>query len=170
MSSKTILSILGGLLAYQAAALPAPQALDFDVIDALPPAPTPTIATGVLSQVVTVNTASIVASIVQSIATSTPTPSSYDDYNDYNEYDVPSYQKVRKVKRAACGPMPASSYTYKSMPDTANGFVSDATYSNAALSATTPDGWTQTFSNLNGSTSAYVHLLSVCTTDTDVFP
>jgi len=157
MSSKTILSILGGLLAYQAAALPAPQALDFDLLDALPPAPTPTIATGVLSQSVVVNTASILASIVKDIAMPTPTPSSYDDYNDYNDYDGPSYQKTRKAKRAACGPMPASSYTYTTPVDTPSDFLSDATYSNAALSAVTPDGWTQTFSNLNGSTSAYVH-------------
>lgn len=156
MSPKTILSILGGLLASQVAALPAPQALDFDLLDALPPAPTPTIATGVLSQSVTVNTASIVASIVQEIATSSPTPSSYDDYNDYNDYDGQSYQKMRKVKRAACGPMPVSSYNYRTPNDTANGFLSDATFSSAALSATTPDGWTQTFSNQNGSTSAYV--------------
>ena len=154
MFSKTILSILSGLLAYQAAALPAPQALDFDVIEALPPAPTPTMAVGVLSQAVTVNTASIMASIVQDIATSVPTSDAYNDYNSYNDYNDRSYQKFRKVKRAACQALPTSSFSYKTSPDTSENFVNDATYSNAALSATTPTGWTQVFANLNGSTSA----------------
>lgn len=148
MSSKTILSILGGLLAYQAIALPAPQELDFDVIEALPPAPTPTIASGVLSQAVAVNTASMIASIVQSISTSLPTQTaSYDDANDYDDDD---YQKA---KRAACAPMASSSYKYTTSPDTAEAFLNDTTYSIAANTASTPAGYSLAYQNLNGSTS-----------------
>jgi len=144
MSSKLFLSVLGGLLVSQAAALPAPQGLDFDAIFDLPPAPTPTIAVGVLSQAVEVNTQAALSSVVAAVATevaASAVPSAVSD-------------KVKRYPQGVCPTQPAGSGPLTTSPaDTPSAFLANPAYSQAALGATVPPGYTQVYSNLNASTS-----------------
>jgi len=140
MSSKLFFYLLAGLLASQAAALPSPQALDFDVIADLPPAPTPTIAIGVLSQAVVVNTKAALSSVVGAMATEVAASGNNSDVSDKIKRDV-----ICPTLPAGCGPTTS--------PDTPSAFLANPAYSSAALSAPIPTGYTQVYSNLNASTS-----------------
>jgi len=135
MSSKLFLSLLGGLLVSHAAALPAPQGLDFDAILDLPPAPTPTIAVGVLSQAVVVNTQAALSSVVAAVATEV------------------AASAVNAKRDTVCPTQPAGSGPLTTSPDTPSAFLANPAYSQAALGATVPNGYTQVYSNLNASTS-----------------
>jgi len=136
MSSKLFLSLLGGLLVSQAAALPAPQGLDFDAILDLPPAPTPTIAVGVLSQAVEINTQAALSSVAAAVATEVAASS------------------VNVKRDVVCPTQPAGSGPLTTSPaDTPSAFLANPAYSQAALAAPVPAGYTQVYSNLNASTS-----------------
>jgi len=140
MSSKLFLSLLGGLLACQVSALPAPQGLDFDAIFDLPPVPTPTIAIGVLSQAVVVNTKAALSSVVAAMATEVAASLDSTNVSD-------------NVKRDIICPTQPAGYGAVTSPDTPSAFLANPAYSSAALSAPVPTGYTQVYSNLNGSTS-----------------
>lgn len=61
-----------------------------------------------------------------------------------------------------CGLQPVG-YTYTTKPDTDSAFLSDTTYSSTANSAVTPYGYSQTFKNLQGSTSygTFMELITI---------
>lgn len=143
MPSSTLLSLLGALLVHQVAAFPAasPQGLDFDVISALPPAPTYTMSVDAVSQSVDINTAAMVSSVYQAIATQSPS-------------DV----TVDKVKRNACSPLPTGVVGLVAPNSTVSDFMASEQIVDAALGALTPTNYTQVYQNMNGSTSAYYYM------------
>lgn len=146
MSSKFFIALLGGLLVSHVAALPAPQALDLDAISALPPAPTPTMAIGALSQSIKVNTAAAAASVIAAIATEVA--SSVDS------------SSVKIKRDTICPAQPLGYGPLTNSPDTAAAFLANPVYGLFASNASTPAGYTKVYSGLNGSTSA-VSLLFV---------
>jgi len=146
----------------------APQGLDFDVVDNLPPASTVVIPIGVASQIVTVNEASAIASVA-ALATKAPLTDAYDGV-----VSVPaavnivtaSYLSKRQAgsssgsATSSCtgGTPQATGTGPASTPDTPAGFQQNGAYGSSARSAAVPSGYTQTFSNLNGSSQAYGYL------------
>lgn len=164
---------LAGLAAL-AVALPAPQAIDLEAIEALPPPPTVTQSLGTATaQTVEVDTAAMIASVIDLIATApavAPT-STFADDSDYGYVPYDSYNKVKRSSAAAaaatttCASQPSSTWaTGPGNPNTPNAvdsaqaFLSNPIYSSAALNAPVPTNYTQTFSNLNGSTQQYYYL------------
>lgn len=127
------------------AALPAPQDIDFDLAYALPN-PTFTEAVGVTAQTVSYNPTTVYAAAADQVT------SSVSDWTaEATATDAPS-----NVKRAAaCASEPAGSGPIPS-PDTASNFLSFASFSSAAVSAPTPSGYVQQFSNLQAANNAYV--------------
>lgn len=142
MTYATSLFLFGALLAHQVSAFPAasPQELDFDAISALPPAPTYTMSAAARSQSIEIDTASIMSSVYQAIATRSA-----------------SDMTVDKVKRDACSPLPTGVASIAAN-QTVNDFMANEQIIDAAISALTPDGYEQVFQNMNGSTNAYYYL------------
>lgn len=119
-----------------AAPAPAPQDIDFDLAYALPN-PSYTTAAGATAQIVTYNPSSILAS-AQSQITAAQTDAS----------DATSTAALEK--RTACAPQP-SGYGPVPSPDTPSAFSSYSVFASAASAAPTPNGYSQTFKNLQGS-------------------
>ncbi|KAL0942889.1 uncharacterized protein CTRU02_200775 [Colletotrichum truncatum] len=69
---------------------------------------------------------------------------------------VPINRDVQKLAPRDCALLPAGSGPVP-LVDTAQAFLSDTAFSNAALSAKTPSGWYRTFQNLQSATSASVY-------------
>lgn len=137
------------LVAFAAASpLAEPQGLDFAAIAALPPAPTYTMATGVLAQTVSINQASLVSSIIVQ-ASASPVVTTDD-----------SYRRLRRQAIATCtgGSIQPVGAGPVSSPDTPVGFKANNYYGLVANAAATPSGWSQVFQNLNASNSAYGYL------------
>ncbi|KAI4717846.1 hypothetical protein E4T48_05951 [Aureobasidium sp. EXF-10727] len=124
---------------------PAPQEIDLDLFLNIP---TPTViqATGTPDKIVTYDTKAILASATQVSSISVAVTDAASS--------TPSI-----VKRAACGPEPSGYGPVTTNPkDDAASFLANPVYANAANAATVPDGYVQTFKNLNASSSAYGYL------------
>lgn len=72
---------------------------------------------------------------------------------DENEHTM----EKRATVSVSCLPQP-SGIDHKSSEDTAQAFLRDPYYANIAKSASTPQGYTTTFMNLNASNNAYGYL------------
>lgn len=145
--------------------LAVPQGLDFDVVNELPPAPSVSIPVGVLSQVIVVAEASVLASVA-ALATKVPLTDVLDGV-----VSIPPTTAIISdapvVKRAASSsttgsciggnPQPTGSGPVSS-PDTPAGYRQNSAYGNAAKTAATPSGYMNSFTNLTGATSAYAYL------------
>lgn len=159
--STTILLTVAALAA--AKPLAAPQGLDFDVVDSLPPAPSISIPVDVAAQTITVNEPQAIAS-AQALATVQPLTDVLDGVVSVpvtsgiitsaaatavlakRQTTVSSVCVGGKAQPTGAGPV--------STPDTPSAFQSNTAYSNAANNAATPPGYVQTFVNQAGSTQA----------------
>ncbi|KAI7526860.1 glycoside hydrolase, partial [Hortaea werneckii] len=122
-----------------AAPAPAPQDIDFDLAYQLP---NPTYTT-TMSQV-TYDAATILQAAVAQITSSATE-------------DSAAAPSADKVKRAACASQPAGAGPVPS-PDTASKFQNNPTFASAAVGASPPSGYSQTFSNLQASNNAYGYM------------
>ncbi|THX10655.1 hypothetical protein D6D13_05246 [Aureobasidium pullulans] len=140
---------LPALAANLAAALPAPQEIDFDMILAAPD-PTYSEAVGVTAQTITYNSAAIVAEATASISSVSV------DAND-----VLSATAVVQAKRAAasniCQAQAAGATSVPTYsPDSPAQFAKESYFpSVASASAAAPSGYTQAFVNMQASSSAH---------------
>lgn len=135
-------------LARMTFASPIAQGMDLAVAAALPPAPSYTEATGVTAQIVTINPTSLIASALATI-TDTPLSSAASD-------PVKRHASVSAVCSGG-SPQP-SGYGPVSRPDTAAAFAANPVYGRTAKRASTPEGFTEVFTNLNASSSDYGYL------------
>lgn len=126
-------------------ALPHAQQLDLDAIATIPVQTTFSMATGLASQLVTVDQASLTASVVAE-ATKAPLTTAVDASPAAAKRTAAS-----SCSRGAAQPTGPAGLAYT--PDTPAGFQQTSTWSAAANAAVAPAGWTQTFQNLNASTS-----------------
>ncbi|KAL9116056.1 MAG: hypothetical protein Q9227_000424 [Pyrenula ochraceoflavens] len=145
----TVLLALAGLAA--AAPAPSPQGLDFQEIDA---AGSPTIVTppvDVTKDVVNYDVKAAEASATAAVSADPASP----------------VTKRGLQGRDACQAQPAGSAPTTS-PDTDQDFLSNPTYDNIAENAPTPQGYSQSFSDLHGSTEGpgYMGLYTLETYDT----
>jgi hypothetical protein len=135
-------------LAALAAALPAPQLIDLDMVAAQP-------------NISYTTTASSVTYDITSIAAQAT-----DDITSVSvDLSAIATQSVLTVieKRAACAAQPtgvSGAYAPPAEPtdDTVSAFVSNAAFAAAASSAPTPSGYSNTFTNLNASNNAYGYM------------
>jgi len=144
-------TVLLGLTAAFAAANPVaiPQLFDFDVLDDIPAAPSPSIVIGAASQVVTYDAASMIAAATVA-PLNTPTPS------------VAQAARVKRddIPLASCyggTPQPTGAGPIAS-PDTPEAFAAYAPFASIANAASTPAGYVQTFKNYNASAIALGYL------------
>lgn len=128
------------LVAGLAAAAPAPQNIDFDLVYEAPK-PTYTIAQDVAAQTVVYDPASVIASAAAQITAAAPDESS-----------------APVEKRAACNALPAGTGPPVNNPDTPAAFLASQAFADSANNAGTPSGYTQTFKNLKASNNAYGYL------------
>ena len=129
------------------AVMAAPQVFDLDMVIAAPD-PTYTIASDATAQVVTVNTAALIAS-ASAAASSVSIAIT----------DVLSASAV--VKRAAsCTSLPTgiAKYAMPTASDNAAAFKANPTFSSIAVSAPTPSGYVNTVTNAGGANDAYGYL------------
>ena len=145
MSSLTYLTLLG--LLGSAISSPMPQGMELGVLQALPSPSTYTVAIGVAAQTVSIDQASIIASVV-SVLTENPTATTL------------GLQKRTPVATSVChngksqptgaGPVPS--------PDSVSAFLAYPAFSSAATSAPTPSGYALAFQNLRASNNAYNYM------------
>jgi hypothetical protein len=133
------------------AALPRPQDLDFDLIDAAPD-PTLVKTVGVTAQTITIDPKALLASATADISSVV-----------VDAGDVLSGTAVAHKRAAAaivtCAPQPAgatSAPTYPVGDDNVAKFKADTYYGTVALGAQTPSEYTLVFSNKQASSNAYV--------------
>ncbi|TIA26524.1 hypothetical protein D6C81_00676 [Aureobasidium pullulans] len=131
-----------------AAALPAPQEIDLDMVIAQPDISYTTTASSVTYDVTSIaaQATSDISSIsvdISAIATQTPVA-------------------VRRNvgKRAACAAQPTgvASYAVNTPDDTASAFSANPSFAAAASAAPIPSGYSNTFTNLNASNNAYGYM------------
>jgi hypothetical protein len=142
---------LPALAAHLAAALPRPQDLDFDLIDAAPD-PTFTEAVGATAQTITVDPNALLASAtadISSVAVDTG--------------DVLSGTAIAHKRAAAatvtCAPQPAGATsvpTYAVGADNVANFNANTYYGSIASKAPIPTGYSRAFLNKQASSNAYV--------------
>ncbi|KAH0289685.1 hypothetical protein KCU84_g18009, partial [Aureobasidium melanogenum] len=131
-----------------AAALPAPQQIDLDMVIAQPNISYTTTASSVTIDVTSIAaqaTADITSVSVDISAIATQTPLAVIE------------------KRSACAPQPTGVTGDYAPPtntadDTVAAFAANTAFAAAALSAPTPSGYSNTFTNLNASNNAYGYL------------
>ncbi|KAH0348540.1 glycoside hydrolase, partial [Aureobasidium melanogenum] len=131
-----------------AAALPAPQQIDLDMVIAQPNISYTTTASSVtidVTSIVAQATADITSVSVDISAIATQTPLAVIE------------------KRSACAPQPTGVTGDYAPPtntadDTVAAFAANTAFAAAALSAPTPSGYSNTFTNLNASNNAYGYL------------
>lgn len=140
--------IIPAALAAMAAANPVPQDLDWDAIDALEPVATPSIPIVDASAYATTvaYTASLVASTVSAQIAASGLSTADLVGTDDSDDSTASKRSIQKRGVAATS------------PDTDVAFAADTRYSSAALAASTPSGYTQTFQNLNASNNAFGYM------------
>jgi hypothetical protein len=129
------------------AAMAAPQLMDLDMVIAAPD-PTYTIALDATAQVVTVNTAALIASA--SAAASSISIAISD-----------ALSASGKAKRdASCTSLPTgiAKYAMVSPSDNAAAFRANPTFSSIAVSAPTPSGYLNTATNAGGANDAFGYL------------
>lgn len=128
-----------------AAAMPAaqPQDIDFDMVIAAPN-PTYTTVVGATAQAVTYDITSIVAQATAAV-------SSVSD-NTSDVADTTAVVKRNIERRTACAPQPSGATGAPTVTtDTPAAFTANAAFSSLAVNAPTPSGYTNQFTNLNGS-------------------
>ncbi|KAF1354582.1 hypothetical protein BDV97DRAFT_374662 [Delphinella strobiligena] len=144
--------IIPAALAAMAAASPVPQDLDWDAIDALEPVPTPTIPIVDASAYATIvaYTASAAASTVSAqIAASGLSTADLVGTDESDDSTTSKRSIQRSIQKRGVA---------ATSPDTDVAFFADSRYSAAALNASTPSGYTQTFQNLNASNNAFGYM------------
>ncbi|THY05458.1 hypothetical protein D6D01_09999 [Aureobasidium pullulans] len=141
------------LAANLVAALPRPQNLDFDLIDAAPD-PTFTQAVGATAQTIIIDPNALLASATADISSVS-----------VDAGDVLSSTAVAHKRAAAatvtCAPQPAgatSAPTYAADDDNVANFKANTHYDNIALSAQTPSDYSLAFSNKQASSNALGYL------------
>ncbi|KAI4126052.1 MAG: hypothetical protein LQ347_005122 [Umbilicaria vellea] len=145
MHAAILLSALAGL----AAAAPRPQGIQFDVVDSAAIVPEQGPPATAVSEMVSVDpvaaAATVYAAVLANPTDVTPTTSkrSLDERN----VDV----------NAPCAVQP-DGYGPKTIPDTVLAFKANTNYSQIALAAATPQGYSLVFSNLDGSCNANTYL------------
>jgi len=125
----------------------APQVLNLGQLATLSHAPTPTIAVGVLSQVIKFNPT---AAASQAAAGVTADPISVNSA-------AATATAVSKRDLPACAPQPTG-YGPVASPDTPQAFLGLAEISSIAMNAPTPSGYKNTFTNLQASNNAQGYL------------
>ncbi|KAI1289053.1 hypothetical protein F5Y03DRAFT_64376 [Xylaria venustula] len=130
------------------AALCAAQELPWDVIESADPPPTVSVPWGAASATtITYNSATAIASVVADIS-SDPLP---------QPTDLPAVVQKREVVKRACQPQTLGNGPVPD-DDSASGFLSFSAFSEAANSATTPNGYALRYRNLNASSNAYGYM------------
>lgn len=128
-------------LAALAAALPAPQEIDLDMVLAMPD---PTYTTTASS--VTYDATSLAAQATEAITSVSV---------DISELATATaaVAKRNNAKRAACAAQPTGvlDYYIRSPDDSASAFASNSAFAALASAAPVPSGYTNTFTNLNAS-------------------
>ncbi|GAB7345790.1 hypothetical protein MBLNU457_4054t2 [Dothideomycetes sp. NU457] len=135
------------LLVGIASANPLPQGFDWDAIDAVPAvksADVPIVSASAAATVSSMEPSAIASSIVAAISAK---PS------------VSNTKLKKRVDDSGCAVQPSSS-------DTAENFVANPAFGEAATSATTPAGWTETFVNQTGSSQGVMAYMGYSTLDT----
>ncbi|MCJ1309395.1 hypothetical protein MMC25_003054 [Agyrium rufum] len=155
MLATFVVSALAGLAI--ANPLPAPQTMDFAEIDASSvdlPALGPPV--GALNQPLTYDPAAAAAAAAAVI------PS--DPISETTKIK----EKEKRGVNDPCSPQPSGSAPVTT-PDTASDFLANSVYDNIAQSAPTPDGYSLSFSDLQGSTQAYSYMGLYTLTSFDPF-
>ncbi|KAF2150206.1 hypothetical protein K461DRAFT_201709, partial [Myriangium duriaei CBS 260.36] len=125
-----------------AAPAPAPQNIDFDLVDALP-APTYTISVGVSAQTVTYDASAIISAAASQITSDVTTAT----------------LASALAKRTACAPQPTGAKNAPNVTvDTPAAFLNNAAFASIANNAPLPSGYVQRFQNLNASNNAYGYM------------
>ncbi|KAG9550478.1 hypothetical protein KCU71_g15764, partial [Aureobasidium melanogenum] len=151
---------LPALAAKLAAALPAPQDINIDMVIAAPD-PTYTESLGLTAQVVTYDTTAIAAAATAAVSSvsvavtdvldgtavvsATPTAAS----NDKRELGA---------RGAACTALPTGVASYALSVDTASAFRANGSYASIASNAPVPSGYVSTVVNAGGANSGYGYL------------
>jgi hypothetical protein len=169
---------LPALAANLVAALPAPQDIDIDMVEAAPD-PTYTQTLGLTAQIVTYDTTAILAeataaATVVSVAVSDvlegtaivskrdEAPSSSYDVNAAMWVDAtptPTANDKRDiVARAACTALPTGIASYALSADTASDFRANGSWASIASQAPVPSGYVNTVVNAAGANSGYGYL------------
>jgi len=154
MRSAIVFSAFAAIAAASPIANPAPQLIDIDGINAanspVPQGP----SVGIAVQTPTYNP-TLAAASASANAIATPVATT-----------VASRRVVRDVD-APCGQQPPGSGNV-SVPDTPQGFLKDKNYTTIANKATTPGGYTKSFSNLQASINenGYLGLYTLTSYDT----
>ena len=152
MYSFFVLAALGAF----AVANPVPQEIDLEMVAAAPD-PTFSQAVGITAQVVTFNSATIVAQ-----ATSV-TEVTVDATDAASPTDTPA---ARLARRGNCATQPAGATGAPSVTtDTPSAFVSNSAFASVASAAATPSGYDRTFVNLAGSNNAYGYMVRLVIPD-----
>ncbi|CAN9245316.1 unnamed protein product [Alternaria alternata] len=142
------------LSAAAAFAVVGAQDIDFAGVDATPD-PVINIIPGLKEQVVPFKEAEAIADVVSQV-TSDPL-----DVKPVSEPSaVPDVK--RHLKRAACDPEPSNPNTYGIDLSSASKFRADTKLASLAKGASTPSGYFNTFTNLQGASSAYGYMGTKC--------
>jgi len=149
-----------GLLTIASLALASPvaQMLDMDFVEDQIPAPAPVIAVGQASQVVTINQASLIASVVRAASAS---PFVTLDAAKLKRGGVTaSITPTSASQGPSCvgGTAQPTGYGPATSPDTPAAFAGNPVYGQVARAAQAPAGYTEDYMDLNASSIAYGYL------------
>ena len=158
---------LPALAANLAAALPRPQDIDLDMVEAAPD-PTYTQTLGLTAQVVTYDTTAILA---EATAAATVTSVAVDDVLDgtaivskRDATPTPTTNDKRDIdivaRGAACTALPTGIASYALSADTASDFRANGSWASMASQAPVPSGYVNTVVNAGGANSGYGYLVS----------
>jgi hypothetical protein len=143
-STTTMLTVLFVALSALTLSHAIPQGIDFDLVLAAPKPTTVSQDIGAVSQIVSINTAALVA---QATAVSSVTVSP----NGVATGKVSSPKRDVEA-RAACAPQPAGAADAPAYsPDTASAFRAQGSFKSIATSAPVPSGYSKVFDGLSGS-------------------
>jgi len=146
--------VILGLAALSAASpFAAPQVFDLGEIGLLPPAPKPTIAVGVLSQVLSYNPTSAASAVAAHV---TVDPISVDP-SAATRTAAAKRDSFPLEERAACAAQPTGAGPIAS-PDTVSAFLGLSDFAVIASAAPTPSGYVNTFTNMQASNNAQGYL------------
>lgn len=137
-------------VAHLAIANPIAQGIDLDAVADLPAPPSVSMAVGVAAQTVTVDQASLIASVVSAMSDTPLTTAESEHITAIVKRDASSVCSGGTPQATGSGPV--------SSPDTAAAFAANPVYGQKAVAAPVPAGYTQVFKNLTGSSSDYGYL------------
>lgn len=125
------------------------QKFDWDAYDSVSK-PTPVkVPIGGGTQTIKYDDNAATASVVAEVASTT------DD--EHQPHNVPGNNIHTNAKRSPCQEQPQGAGLV-TLPDTAADFLNNQIYADTALAAPVPSGYSQTFSNLAASSSAYGYM------------